>query len=242
MLRSDPNDATKSIVLPSLPLETHEKLEEVDIPKESELLIPVLEDTEEGEGKKKKEVPSKSQTINESQNRSPPQPKIDHPLSKRFIDKALIISPPQPKIDRPISQRFTDKELIISPPQPKIDRPISQRFTDKALIISPPQLKFDRPISQRFNDEALVISPPQPKIDRPQSQNYIDEVLRINIMNLELVSSTDSSTDNNLDAKIYKLYCSTNKVLMVTNYKFDKKSKLFYVGVLWDLSLLFLCF
>ena len=82
-------------------------------------------------------------------------------------------------------------------------------------------------------------SSPVPKIIRPLSQKFIDEALSINIMNLvgdqpsnsneesSSLSDNHKNKNNNVDNKIYKLDCSTNKVLMTTNYKFDKNSKLF---------------
>ena len=162
MPRSDPNDATENIVLPSLLLEKPEKLEEVDLPIKSELLIPASEETDEGGRMKNMELPLKSPTTNESQNRSPLQPKIDRPISQRFTDKASVISPSKPQIDRPISQKF------------------------------------------------------------------IDEASSINLMNISTRGlSPGFSLDNNLGNKIFKLDCSTNKVFMSTNLKFDKNSKLF---------------
>jgi len=81
-------------------------------------------------------------------------------------------------------------------------------------------------------------SSPVPKIDRPLSQKFFDEALGINIMNLVRDQPSNSNeesslSDNNyknVDNKVYKLDCSTNKVLMITNYKFDKNSKLFTFG------------
>ena len=75
---------------------------------------------------------------------------------------------------------------------------------------------------------------PNPKsINTPQerpSQRFIDEILGINLMELsshqQLSTGSSSIADNsNIDNKIFKLHCETNKVFMSTNYKFDKNSK-----------------
>ena len=128
------------------------------------------------------------------------------------------------------------------PASPKLEECIINNPKEELLIsaISEEEDSSDTRKSDTLpkNDKHLTPksqkhSPPQPKRDRPLSQKFIDEVLAINIMNIvgDQPSTESSLSDNNNPGNmIFKLECSTNKVFMATNYKFDKKSKLFIVG------------